>query len=266
MRSRRGTPPGPPRPGEVDLEQGVDVGRGPPALQHALGDAPAHDAHRFDACAGLAGGSPDAVGGASTPVAGRHVRQHVVPGDPPAVPRSRDGGQIHFVLGREPPDHRRQPRPGSGRGRRPAVPAGEGSAAAEGGAAATAGAVTASPAAPITATTELTGTVSPARARICSSTPATGAGTSASTLSVDISNNGSSRSTGSPTFLVQRTIVPSAIDSPICGISTSVGIQRVPKWSGIDLGVCAVERCRFPAGLVGRRSRRRRFPGWESAP
>ena len=51
-----------------------------------------------------------------------------------------------------------------------------------------------------------------------------GDGTSASTLSVEISNNGSSRSTLSPTFLIQRTTVPSAIDSPICGITTSVAI------------------------------------------
>jgi len=47
------------------------------------------------------------------------------------------------------------------------------------------------------------------------STPAAGDGISASTLSVEISNSGSSRSTSSPIFLIQRTMVPSAIDSPI---------------------------------------------------
>src|SRR5262249_45880155 len=73
----------------------------------------------------------------------------------------------------------------------------------------------------MTATTELTGTVSPSLARISATTPAAGAGISASTLSVEISNNGSSRSTRSPTFLSHRTIVPSAIDSPIWGITTS---------------------------------------------
>ena len=77
--------------------------------------------------------------------------------------------------------------------------------------------------APITATTVLTGTVSPSLCRISVTTPAAGAGISASTLSVEISKSGSSRSTLSPTFLIQRTIVPSAIDSPICGITTSVG-------------------------------------------
>ena len=55
------------------------------------------------------------------------------------------------------------------------------------------------PASPITATTEFTGTVSPSFARISTSTPAEGDGISASTLSVEISKSGSSRSTRSPT-------------------------------------------------------------------
>src|SRR5688500_5580416 len=55
-------------------------------------------------------------------------------------------------------------------------------------------------------------------------TPADGDGISASTLSVEISNSGSSRSTGSPTFLIHRTMVPSAIDSPIWGMTTLVAI------------------------------------------
>src|SRR5689334_3478021 len=75
---------------------------------------------------------------------------------------------------------------------------------------------------PMTATTLLTGTVSPSCALISASTPAAGEGISASTLSVEISNSGSSRSTLSPTFLIQRTMVPSATDSPICGITTSI--------------------------------------------
>src|SRR5258707_15522171 len=75
---------------------------------------------------------------------------------------------------------------------------------------------------PISATIVLIGTVSPSFTRISEITPAAGDGISASTLSVEISNSGSSRSTLSPTFLIQRTIVPSAIDSPICGITTSV--------------------------------------------
>ena len=69
-----------------------------------------------------------------------------------------------------------------------------------------------------------TGTVSPAALWIASSTPAAGDGISASTLSVEISNSGWSRSTFSPTFTSHLVIVPSAIDSPICGITTSVAI------------------------------------------
>jgi hypothetical protein len=54
------------------------------------------------------------------------------------------------------------------------------------------------------------------------SVPAAGLGISASTLSVEISNSGWSRSTRSPTLTSHLVIVPSAIDSPICGITTSV--------------------------------------------
>ncbi len=75
------------------------------------------------------------------------------------------------------------------------------------------------------ATTFCTATVSPAWWRISSSTPAAGLGISASTLSVEISNSGWSRSTLSPTFTSHLVIVPSAIDSPICGITTSVAIS-----------------------------------------
>ena len=54
--------------------------------------------------------------------------------------------------------------------------------------------------------------------------PAAGEGISASTLSVEISNKGSSRSTWSPTFFNHLVMVPSAMDSPICGITTSVAM------------------------------------------
>ena len=80
------------------------------------------------------------------------------------------------------------------------------------------------PASPSTATTVSMATVSPSCTRISRSTPAAGDGISASTLSVEISKIGSSRSTVSPTFLIQRTTVPSATDSPIWGITTFVGI------------------------------------------
>ena len=66
-----------------------------------------------------------------------------------------------------------------------------------------------------------TGTVSPSGTRISMSTPATGDGTSVSTLSVDTSNNGSSAATVSPTFLNHRVMVPSVTVSPNCGSVTS---------------------------------------------
>ena len=75
---------------------------------------------------------------------------------------------------------------------------------------------------PITATTALIWTVSPSAALISVSTPATEEGISASTLSVEISNSGSSFSTRSPTFLSHLVMVPSKIDSPICGITISM--------------------------------------------
>ena len=71
-------------------------------------------------------------------------------------------------------------------------------------------------------TTVLMATVVPGSTRISFRTPAAGAGISASTLSVEISNSGSSRSTVSPTFFIHLVMVPSAIDSPIWGMMTSV--------------------------------------------
>jgi hypothetical protein len=77
---------------------------------------------------------------------------------------------------------------------------------------------------PITATTVLMPTVAPASVRISCRVPLAGEGISASTLSVEISKSGSSRSTLSPTFLSHLVSVPSVMDSPIWGIRTSVAI------------------------------------------
>jgi hypothetical protein len=95
--------------------------------------------------------------------------------------------------------------------------AGGGAAAAGAGAAATA-----SPSGAITPTTVLMGTVAPGWTRISFNTPEAGAGISASTLSVEISKSGSSRCTLSPTFFIHFVMVPSAMDSPIWGMMTSV--------------------------------------------
>src|ERR1043165_8891884 len=86
-----------------------------------------------------------------------------------------------------------------------------------------------------TATTVFTSTVSPSLNLTSVNVPAAGDGISASTLSVEISNNGSSRSTRSPTFFSHFVIVPSAMDSPICGITTSVLISSPTNLHGINL-------------------------------
>ncbi len=97
------------------------------------------------------------------------------------------------------------------------------------GAAAAAGAGAAAPApSPMIATTVLICTVAPSATLTSVSVPAAGDGISASTLSVEISNSGSSRWTVSPTFLSHLVRVPSVIDSPIWGITTSVGIAFLP--------------------------------------
>ncbi len=67
-------------------------------------------------------------------------------------------------------------------------------------------------------------TVAPSWTLISIRVPATGEGISASTLSVEISKIGSSRLTASPTFFNHFVMVPSAIDSPICGMMTWVAM------------------------------------------
>src|SRR5674476_1126205 len=66
---------------------------------------------------------------------------------------------------------------------------------------------------------------------ISASTPDVGAGISASTLSVLISNIGSSRFTASPTFFNHFDSVPSAIDSPIWGMMTSTRANAMSSHS-----------------------------------
>ena len=72
----------------------------------------------------------------------------------------------------------------------------------------------------ISASTAPTATVSPSAARIFVTVPVVGAGTSASTLSVEISTRVSSAETSSPSCLCHSRTVPSVTESPICGITT----------------------------------------------
>jgi hypothetical protein len=78
---------------------------------------------------------------------------------------------------------------------------------------------------PMTANRVPTSTVSPSGTTISVRTPAAGDGTSVSTLSVDTSKRGSSRSTCSPIDFIQRVIVPSVTVSPSCGMVTSAKVQ-----------------------------------------
>src|SRR5271165_6836451 len=87
----------------------------------------------------------------------------------------------------------------------------------------------AEPAPSMTATMVWIGTVWPSGILISFSTPAEGEGISASTLSVEISNRGSSRSTLSPGFLSHLVMVPSKMLSPIWGITTSTAMGLSPR-------------------------------------
>jgi len=88
----------------------------------------------------------------------------------------------------------------------------------------------AAPSAPsMTATTVLIWTLLPSGTRIFVRMPDAGAGISESTLSVEISNSGSSRTTGSPTFFNHLVSVPSKTDSPICGMITLVVMRQRPS-------------------------------------
>ena len=72
----------------------------------------------------------------------------------------------------------------------------------------------------ISASTSPTLTVSPSAKKSLTIVPLTLAGTSASTLSVEISTSVSSAVTESPSCLCHSRIVPSVTDSPIAGIVT----------------------------------------------
>src|SRR5258705_5006420 len=110
---------------------------------------------------------------------------------------------------------------GAGGGAAGLAAAGAGAALAGAGADADAAA---EPAPSITATMVWMGTVWPSAILISFRTPAEGEGISASTLSVEISKRGSSRSTLSPGFLSHLVMVRSQMLSPICGMTTSTAM------------------------------------------
>src|SRR5206468_767637 len=95
-------------------------------------------------------------------------------------------------------------------------------------------------------------TTSSGAARISTTVPAAGDGSSASTLSVEISTRPWSFSTVSPTFTSQSSTVPSETDSPISGTATST---TLPPLSAGGLGGAGgagdAERAAAPAGVAG---------------
>src|ERR1700722_10546071 len=101
-------------------------------------------------------------------------------------------------------------------------------AAGAGAEAAGAGAATAAPSDAITPTTVWIGTVCPSPTLISCRMPEAGDGISASTLSVEISNSGSSRSIFSPGFFSHLVTVPSKMLSPICGMMTFTDMFYLP--------------------------------------
>ncbi len=70
-------------------------------------------------------------------------------------------------------------------------------------------------------------TVAPSSARISVIWPDAGAGSSMSTLSVEISTTVSPSFTTSPTFTAHSRIVPSVTDSPPVGVTMSIVSPRV---------------------------------------
>src|SRR3954471_7574020 len=107
------------------------------------------------------------------------------------------------------------------------------------------------------ASTTPTSTLLPTSTRISDRRPVAGAGTSVSTLSVDISTTVSSASTQSPTRFFHSTTVPSATETPICGIVTSATLVSEELTAClpnvVDLGQHrALERRAERHGRVGR--------------
>ena len=106
----------------------------------------------------------------------------------------------------------------------------------------------------ISASTPPTATVSPSATWSLTIVPATGEGTSASTLSVDISTSVSSASMLSPSCLCHSRTVPSATESPISGMTTSTVVLTAAIYYFNCNEWRSVRRCL--AGVPGGAARR----------
>ena len=99
-------------------------------------------------------------------------------------------------------------------------------------------------------------TVSPACARTSVIVPVAGEGTSASTLSVEISTTVSSAATASPGCLCHSRIVPSVTDSPIAGMTISSVAAAPSVGGGAQRQAPQAER---PAAVAGAGAQTRRW-------
>ena len=105
----------------------------------------------------------------------------------------------------------------------------------------------------ISASTAPTWIVSPSAAWTLTTVPSIGAGTSASTLSVDISTSVSSAATESPSVLCHSSTVPSLTESPIAGMTTST-VVSIAIGTRVDLIACSAGVC-GPATRIPRSRR-----------
>ena len=95
-----------------------------------------------------------------------------------------------------------------------------------------------------------TRTVSPSWARISAIVPEAGAGSSMSTLSVEISTTVSPSLTASPTFTLHSRIVPSVTDSPPVGVTMSTS-SPVAAWAAAAPAASVAAPATASSGVTG---------------
>ena len=177
---------------------------------------------------GAAAGAPSAVAGV----------EHVGLRDAPARAAAGHAGEVDALGGGHARGDGRDLRVGRDGGRcgrrRRRRPSGASGSAALAGAAAPAC---------MRAMTWPTVTVSPSSARISVIVPAAGAGSSMSTLSVEISTTVSPSATVSPTLTAHSRIVPSVTDSPPAGVTMST--TSPPVSAGSSASASAARRPRL---------------------
>jgi hypothetical protein len=205
--------------GGGELAEGAEDGGDTGAAGEGAGEG--DGVGRGVACGGGGGGAAGGVGRGGSGVTGAAGGDGAGRGAGPVAPSAWGDAAGDDTAGAETGESGlAEGAEGDGTGEAGRAEGGDGGAGA--GGAGAGGDATASPSAAMTPTTVLTGTVAPVWTRISFRVPEAGAGISASTLSVEISKSGSSRCTLSPMFFIHFVMVPSAMDSPIWGMMTSV--------------------------------------------